>query len=650
MGIIDDYLTGATKDEAPAAVTSKGSLINEYMASPVEPIKTEKLVPAGAPVNGKVEYISEREAKQREYKGGPTTRPFPSLKENVGNKAMEGVGEVVEGVKDVFNNKPASGLGRAGVGALSTLVSIPTGAAAWTDKIVGKPDVASNSDYDNPASIGDKALLITGGALPVKGVGVVASKLPKNEAFRKLVEDIGPANAGFVAKEMRANPNLTPADLSPAVKQGVQKLFAGVEGPHVNYLGATTEQRLAKAADDLEQHMNINLGNTVDPVKKLKELKDNIRAVGKEKINPALAGAKPVDTNSVVKFIDEIANPGINSKLNLETGLTSTDITKELNSIKQYLTDGKSFRTDPDQLNDIQSMFRVVSEKLSSSTDGPSKRMGAIIGEVRNKLVDAIDNASGGKYKPALKEYRDEFHIQDAFEYGNDAIMKNSKNLKDHPAFFEQKIKDMSDKEVEAAKEGARLAYDAQMNAFKHAARRGTDIGDVEFNRRRMTVLFGKEEAEKMFKIFEDAKRVADTNNKLVQGSQTQMRNVQDSYFAPYKPPAEGSSVERAVNVGLPVAAEAAGQYLFGTPAVGAVAAGAGLAGLKYGSKAVSAAKTHAIEALERNRNMSYSKMALPTNGPDRDWLIQQLEAVANAPPKQSLISKVKSALPTVSP
>jgi len=645
MGIIDDYLASPVEG-APVAITSKSSgIINDYMNTPDEPkpVKTERLVPAGAPINGKVEYVTERELNDRAYKGGPTTRPFPSITESVGSKAMEGVNEMGAGLSDVLSGKPASGAGRVGMGALSTLVSIPTGTGEFVDKVIGKPEGSKG------ASFGEKAVLAAGTGVPVAGINKAVKSLPKNEAFRKLVEDIGPENAGFVAKEMRANPSLTPADLSPAVKQGLQKLYAGVEGPHVNYLASATEKRLAKAADDLEQHMNVNLGNVVDPVKKLKELKDNIRAVGKEKINPALADAKPVDTNSVVNFIDNIAKPGVQSKLNLETGLTNTDITNELNSIKQYLTDGKSFRTDPKELNDIQSMLRVVSERMSKSAVGSEQRIGGIVGEIRNKLVDAIDASAGGKYKPALKDYRDEFHIQDAFEYGNDAILKNSKNLKDHPAFFEEKVKGMSDKELEAAKEGARLAYDAQMNAFKHAARRGTDIGDVEFNRRRMTALFGEKEAEKMFKIFEDAKRVADTNNKLVQGSQTQMRNVQNSYFEPYKAPAEGSGIERAINVGLPVAAETAGQYL-GAPYIGGAATAVGLAALKYGGKAASAAKTHAIEALERNRNMSYSKLALPTDAPSREALIRQLEIVANTPPKQSLVSKVKSALPTITP
>jgi hypothetical protein len=398
--------------------------------------------------------------------------------------------------------------------------------------------------------------------------------------------------------------------------------------------------------------MNTNLGPVVNPVEKLKELKDNIRAVGKEKINPALAEAKPVDTNSVVKFIDDIAKPGVNSKLDLNTGLTSPKIEEELSHIKKYLTDGTSFRTDPKQLNDIQSMFRITSEKLLASQDGASKRLGGILAEVRNKLVDAIDTSSGGKYKPALKDYRDEFHIQDAYEHGHDAILKNGKTMSDRPEFFEKQVKDYTSAEMQAAKEGARLAYDTQMNGFKHAARRGTDIGDVEFNRRRMSALFGKEEADNMFKLFEDAKKVADTNNKLVQGSQTQMRNVQDSYFKPHDPAKAKSTVGTAINVGLPVAGEAAAQYLSGgqSMGLGALATGALMGTVKLGSTAAAATKNAIIKKIENERNLSYSKMALPVEPISREQLIKQLEAVSRLPTKQSLLSRTSSKVTKVIP
>lgn len=637
MGIVEDFLKSKRKTEEPAAVSGSG-IVEQYLKSPAEDNSRRTIPNVPISPDTTVTYSTPEEAAAREYKGGSfSSREFPNPATIVGNKALEGIKTVGEGIGDIFTNKPASGFGKVGSGILESAFSIPSGAGEFANKLIGKPE--------GVASFGDRAALLTGGAIPVKGAASVVNKLPKNEAFRKLVEDIGPENVGYVAKEMRANPNLTPADLSPSVKMGAQKLFAGVEGPHVNYLGGVTEQRLSNASKDLEQHMNANLGKVVNPVEKLKELKDSIRAVGKEKISPALEGAKPVDTNSVVKYIDDVGKPGINSALDLKTGLTSPKIEEELSHIKKYLTDGKSFRTDPHQLNDIQSMFRVTSEKLLASQDGASKRMGGILAEVRNKLVDAIDNASGGKYKPALKDYRDEFHIQDAFEHGHDTIIKNGKNISDRPEFFEKWVKDASEPELKAAREGARLAYDTQMNGFKHAARRGTDIGDVEFNKRRMSALFGKEEADKMFKLFEDAKKVADTNNKLVQGSQTQMRNVQDSYFKPTDPKKSSGPLSTAVNVGLPVAGEAGMQYLSaGTaPGIGALATGALMLGAKTIGATASATKNSIIKKIENERNLSYSKLALPVEPIAREKLIQQLEAVANAPTKPSLINRTAS-------
>lgn len=649
MGIIDDYLSGSS-DNKTVSVPTTNSLINDYMATPDEPkpIKKSDLVPAGAPVGGKVEYITKEESKNREYKGG-STRSFPSLTDTIADKALEGLNEITGGVVDSFDNTkgPLKGLGRAGMGALSTLVSIPTGAGEYVDKIVGKPDSIREKGL---ASFGDKSILGASGALPVAGASKVARATPKNKAFSALVEDIGPENVGYVAKEMRNNPSLTPADLATNVRMGVQKLHGNVSGPHADYIEGVAKNRLKNAATDLEAHMDANLGKVVDPVEKLNQLKADIKEVGRTQINPAIAGAKPVNTSSVVKFMDDIAKPGINSKLNLETGLADTDIAEKLNYAKRYLTDGKSFRTDAESLNDIQSMFRIASEKLLASTDGPSKRIGGIMAEVRNKLVDAIDEAADGKYKPALAKYRDEFHIQDAFEYGNEAVLKNSTKLKDHPAFLEQRVSQMSDKELNAAREGARLAYDAQMNAFKHAARRGTDIGDVEFNRRRMTAFFGQEQSEKMFKAFEDAKKIAETNNKLVQGSQSRIQQAQNSRFAPVEPPKPGNPAERAVTVGLPFAAEAVGQYMLGAPGIGGLVTGGGLLGLKASEKLISKTNYKIKDALQKERDMNYAKIALPTDAPSRERLIQQLEAVANAPPKQSLMSKVRNSLPVMRP
>ena len=60
--------------------------------------------------------------------------------------------------------------------------------------------------------------------------------------------------------------------------------------------------------------------------------------------------------------------------------------------------------------------------------------------------------------------------------------------------------KTFTQEELDAAREGARVAIDTQMNGFKSAARRGTDVGQSDFNQQRIEALFGKEEAAKLFK------------------------------------------------------------------------------------------------------------------------------------------------------
>jgi hypothetical protein len=635
MGIVEDFLSKSS--DAVPANTSAG-IVERYLkeVKPQDiPAEVKRVYIVKPPISGASKEQSDVINAEPSQAPIPNTTPdFPSLSSTIGGKAMEGVNQMQSGVKNIFDKQPATGVGEIGSGLLGVATSIPTGIGQFATDVTGNE------------SLKDK-LPLAFGALPVGKAGSLASaKVPKNESFRKLVEDIGEKNLPTVIREMKADPRLTPADLVPAVKQGVQKLYAGVEGPHVNYLGNVTEQRLKTAADDLQQHMNANLGTVVDPVKKLAELKQNIRDVGAEHINPAIKGAGPVDLTGAIKNIDAILSPGVKSVISHDTVIADPNLERTLRSLRKYITDGESVRIDPEQLNRLQSAFRKKAE-LTQKSD---PYLANAIFKVRNDIVDAIDKSSGGKYKPALEKYRDEYHIQDAFEHGHDAIMANGKKLSDRPEFFEKWIKDASSEELAAAKEGARIAYDTQMYGFKHAAKRGTDIGDVEFNRRRMSALFGKEEAEKMSKVFENAKKIAETNNHLVQNSQTQMRNVQNSYFKPHEPDKVSNPLATAVNVGLPIAGEVAGTYM-GLPisGLGAAATGAGLLAAKGAAKAYGAGKSAVIRSMEENRNLGYARYALPTQG-DRDELIRRLEAVANRPAKQSIVRRGANTLSRIIP
>lgn len=545
--------------------------------------------------------------------------------------AKAGVNQARQGIGQVLSNQPASGLGNVAVGALSTLASPIAGAEQLTGDVTGSKDIA------------DRAGMVLG-ALPVAKIGEAAKAiLPINKAFKTLVETIGPENVGKVAQEMRANPRLTPADLSPATRQTAQKLFVTEGDKTKNYLHNTVEGRLSTAKSAVKDAMDSSMGTTVDPVAKLKTLSDNIKAVGAKEINPVLKSTKPVDLSPVIKHIDSNLKPGVSSLISNPENLLPYDKTqKMMQGYRDMITNNKTVLTNPDVLNKIQSGMRRTADGLLKSIDPEAKSMGYALHQLRQKVIDAVGKAGPqtvdkegnavSAYRQGLNKYRDENHIADAFEEGHDSIISNSKKLLDRPEFFKKKVNAYSDEEKEAAKEGARIAIDTQMNGFKSAARRGTDIGQIDFNKDRIEALFGKEKSDELFKKLEHERMIAETNSDLTKGSQTAMRQTADSRIAlPEKKP---SSV-------VPYVAEGLGALTTGYPGIGS---------LSYmGLKGAGWAKNKIEVALAKEHNAQYAKMALPTEGPDREALIRSLEAVANKP-KRTLLTKANSLARLVGP
>jgi hypothetical protein len=75
-----------------------------------------------------------------------------------------------------------------------------------------------------------------------------------------------------------------------------------------------------------------------------------------------------------------------------------------------------------------------------------------------------------------------------------------------------------------------------------------------------------------------------------------------------------------------------------GVPGIGAAA--------YMGAKGVASVKDAVKMKLAREHNARYAQYALPTEGPSRDELIKALEAHIPGP-KQSLLSRISSGLPT---
>jgi hypothetical protein len=645
MGILNDYMNG-TKAE-PTAVPTSSSLINSYMNSgnsessgrPRVIIDTTPSVPR----SGFSKEDSDALNAQPGVKGTPNNiTSFPSVGNAIAGDFNSAVNTMGEGLGDVFNKKPASGVGKIAMGALGVPGSLLTGPTKVLTSITGNPDFA------------DKVELAASSIVPVAPVYKATKSFDKSsQALSMLVDHIGEKNLPDALRQLKADPTLAPADISTRVRQSTQRLLANVDGPHANYIENVAESRKANAAGELQKHMDDNLGQVVNPVEKLAQLKQNIKEVGDKEIAPALSNIKnDLNTQSIISYIDDKLSPDLKSIVGTKQLPFTEEAKKALSDVRDLLLDKQSTKDgttvltareiDPESLSSLQSVIRGEAEGLIKN-GGQDARVGNAMMGLRNHIVNTLDAASNGTYKQALSKYRDEYHIEDAFNHGHDAIMANGRKIEDRPEFFQKWVKDATPEELQAAREGARIAYDTQMFGFKHAARRGTDIGDVGFNVERMEALFGKEETNKMSKVFENAKMKADTNNKLTQGSQSRVQQSVGTEFEPYDiKKNQGNTFNRAINVGLPLAVEGGSMFLGAPTGLGAAIGAAGLIGGKIAGKTYSAVKAATIKKLEDERNMQYAKLALPSNGPSRDKLIQELDSIANKSARLSTGSKLR--------
>lgn len=619
--ILSDF-EGKSKPIAKSKGLDLDSILAEFDSKPtdIKPEAAKKVLDNGYNLGNPEDRFKE------DFGKGDKTNPRRSLpttniQESIVDAFNSGRATFSEGLNDLASNKPASGVGKTAMGALGTVFSPVTG-------LIEGGVATPIADITGSKRIGDAAGAVAGLGLPVvKGAGIVTGALPKNTSLAALVEHIGRENLPAAVAAMKANPRLGPADLSPKVLQSTQELFVN-GGPAVNYLKTTSDARMAGSKNAIIDAYDTSGGVSPDLAGKVLELSNAAKKVGTDAIQPAIAGAKPVDVTNTMAEIDKILKPGVMNVVTSESGLPLTAVKKELAQIKAYLGNKDEMRTNADDLHKFQSGLRTTAESLMRSSTAADKELGKSLMNVRNNLVADIDVASGGKYKPALSKYRDEMHISDSFKEGYDGVFSGSKKMENDPSFTKKWFDGLTDHEKQAAREGARARIATEIGSARNPALAGESFARSDFNQDKLAVLFGKDEAAKLVKTLQEERTIADTHNKIVGGSQTAMR---DSTKSEWKRPEKAE-----LNNMVPYAAEALGAYTTGVPAVGAAAYQA----LKGVNSVVYKAKT----AIAREREARYAQYALPTEGPSRDALIAALESQIPGP-KPSLVTRGANAL-----
>lgn len=549
--------------------------------------------------------------------------PTTNVIESIADAFNSGLSTFSEGLSDVSEKKPASGVGKIGLGALATIFSPVTG-------LIEGGIATPIADITGSKDIGERAGLVASAGLPVsKATKATIASIPKNKALSTLVENIGRENLPAVVQAMKANPRLGPADLSPRVLQDTQHLFTS-DGPQIDYLAKTSANRMGSRKSAIEEAYDISGGAPVTLSQKMLDLAEAAKKVGNEQINPIVKSAKPVDTSRTVSAIDAILKPGAMSKVSIDSELPLNAIKKELGEVRSFLANKTEVRTDPEDLHKFQSRLRVTAENLLKSTDGQSKNLGNALLTVRRNLIDDIDKSAKG-YKDALNSYREEKHIGDAFTKGFNEVISGSKKMENDPSFTKKWFDSLTDAEKQAAKEGVRARIGTEIGIAKNGALAGESLARSDFNKEKLKIFFGEAETNKLLKTLDEERAIANTHNKIIEGSQTAMRSASKSQFAL---PTKTEVMKSAPAV---AAVETGNFFMGGMPGAGSVLLGAA----KVGAMAKDAVKMK----LAREHNARYAKYALPTEGPQRDELIRALEAHIPGP-KPSMLARIASNSP----
>src|SRR5882672_3489136 len=417
---------------------------------------------------------------------------------------------------------PASRVGAAlgtGIGAAGAIFSPLTAAI---DTLVKKPVTALTG---NPEA-GERAGALAG-FLPAARGGQMAARAanPTNRAVNTLVDAIGPENVPEVAARLRANPNLTLADVSDQVRTLTQGLTADPAQPAASQaVRDAVRQRAAEAPAAVNSAYTKAMGPAPDVMGMLDWLKNRARDAGRKEIEPALKGAKPVDTSPVVKAIDDAVKPGLQAMLDPATKLPLSPLQQELLRLKQQLVtpDGETL-TNASRLHDVQSRLGDMAYQLTKSADGKDRLLGSQLRGVNEKLIDQIDEASGGTYRPARQKFKDAKDIHEAWEEGFDVLKNRSgvQGLEDRPEALTKWMKTATPEEKTAKMLGVRADIDQKIRGVRNQVQAGTGITKIEYNREKLQTLFGREEAGRLTRAMDDAADMARTNAKLTEGSKT---------------------------------------------------------------------------------------------------------------------------------
>lgn len=573
-------------------------------------------------------------------------KTIPEIPGNVGRRimhdaseagqfGMSGVAEATKGPLGFVTGAP-----KAILGGLGVLGSPFTGAI---HEVVGKPvrGVAGNR-------VGDVAEFAASAAIPiVPTVNRIRAALPSNKTVASIVEAAGPENVAPAISMMMQNPRLTLMDVLPTARNQGAGLVV-TPGTHQNTFERFATDRQNSTAGSVQTAMDNAMGQRVNVKDKLAELQKRASDVGENDIQMAIRRGGTPDVNPIIEHIDNLAKPGAMRAIQGNDPIPQKATIERIKEYREHFSnpDGTVLNINFDRLHNLQASIRAEASQLLNSANGQDRLMGYELMKLRNKIVDVLDNASPGirhvnpdgsvlqvgSYKQALAKYKDAKVIQEDFERGYQ-INRNTV-WEHHPDFIEAWVNEIKNDplRLQAAQQGARLAFEDAIKRVQSNPRglagTGMATNDEGYNLVKARMLFGETQINKMANLLRDERNIADTNQKLIQGSETARRTAAERTI-PHETTGKELNQLRRSEGGLVKAALLEGiqnsisTVYFGSPiAPGAMAAIYGLG--RLGQRGLDEARARIGNRLTRAHNTQMTDV-LQSTIKSNPQVIQQL-------------------------
>ena len=409
------------------------------------------------------------------------------------------------------------------------------------------------------------------------GTGVLSGPSRAASTILKASDQTGTEMAAAMAR----NSSLMALDVDPNAL-GLAQGLAVQPGGARSIISRAITDRQAGAPGRVTGIFDAGMGQTPNVLTLLDGMKRTAQTNARVGFRQALTGAGPIDLSSTIAGIDAILFGG---GPRLRNWSPNTLVQTELSAIRDRLTKGGTgLIMDPQVLHQVQSDLRRQVEKFSRSASGGEQYAAGPINDVRQNIVTAIDEAVGappggtGPYRAAQRQYFDDLQVQEAFDTGA-TILQNPRSgdaaMEARPEFWRDWVSTLSGEALEAARLGARTAIDNAINMARNAARAGEAIPEVGFNRDRLRILFGQQEADRVAALLADERTMAGNATALLGNSQTAVRGRMAEAVSVRKP-TSGASLTGLLGAG------AGGLAVAGQVLPASVLAGAGVLNTGY--------------------------------------------------------------------